>query len=243
LKKVISYDTLRLFAYSNDKLCNHPIKGIVLDFFGLGGQHMFDEDTPLGTELAKENIILLIPYNNPWAWMNTQAVQYTDEIVTIILEQYCLDEHIPIVSTGGSMGGLSALVYTRYAVHTPVACVAVCPVCDLPYHYTERPDLPRTLYSAFCNSTADSIEEALKSASPLHLVNEMPDVEYVIFHCESDLAVNIKRHSERFVTEMQKEHKIKYYTIPGRGHCDLDEEHKQLNRGCIVNAILTRSDK
>ena len=241
MKKIIFYDTLRSFAYSNDKICSLPIKGIVLDCFGLGEQRMLSEDTRMGYELAKEGIILLIPYNNPWAWMNTQAVQYTDEIVNTIKDKYCLNEKIPIVSSGGSMGGLSALVYTRYAEHTPVACVANCPVCDLPYHYMERPDLPRTLYSAFYCSKADGIGEAMKAASPLHLVNEMPDVDYYIFHCDNDLSVNIKKHSERFVSKMQKTHRIRYYTVPGRGHCDLDEESRKLYSDIIVNAVLSNN--
>ncbi|MEA4888753.1 MAG: prolyl oligopeptidase family serine peptidase [Clostridiaceae bacterium] len=243
MERVISYDTLRFFAYSNDKICSFPIKGIVLDFFGLGGQQMFNDDTQMGKELAKEGILLLIPYNNPWAWMNAQAVRYTDEIVNTIIDKYSLDEKVPIVSSGGSMGGLSALIYTRYAEHTPVACIANCPVCDLPYHYTERPDLPRTLYSAFYYSAADNIDEAMKAASPLHLVNEMPDVDYYIFHCENDSSVNIKRHSERFVSEMQKRHRIRYYTVPGRDHCDLDEKSKKLYNDYMVNAIIVCSDK
>lgn len=216
-----------------------PVKGIVLSFFGLGGQQMFDEDPAVGKELAQEGIIYIIPYNNPWAWMNPQAVRYTDEIIDTIISHYSLADNIPIVSSGGSMGGLSALVYTRYAKRTPAVCVANCPVCDLPYHYTERPDLPRTLYSAFFNSEAISIEKALESASPIHLADEMPDIPYYIFHCESDLAVNINKHSERFVTEMRKKHNVSYFTVPGRGHCDLDEYNAKLFSACIKDPILS----
>ena len=68
-----------------------------------------------------------------------------DTTVKSILPQF---ENIPVVSTGGSMGGQSALVYCAYSKRTPVACVANCPVCDTVFHFTERPDLPRTLYSA-----------------------------------------------------------------------------------------------
>ena len=47
------------------------------------------------------------------------------------------------------MGGLCALVWPRYTKRRVVAVAANCPVCDLPFHYTERPDLPRTLRAAF----------------------------------------------------------------------------------------------
>ena len=239
MKNVITYDTLRNFAYSGDSICSMPIKGIVLDFSGLGAQRMYDEDTPLSKDLAQKGIILLIPYNNPWCWMNAQAIRYTDDLINVLINHYGLEKNIPIVSSGGSMGGLSALVYAKYAEHTPVACVVNCPVCDLPYHYTERPDLPRTLYSAFFYSEAGCMEDALKKASPLHLADGMPDIEYVVFHCDQDTSVNKQQHSDRFVAEMLKRHRIKYHSVPGREHCDLDEENKLLYQDYLVNAILS----
>jgi hypothetical protein len=136
---MITYETLRLFTYSNDELITRPIRGIVLDLMGLGDQRMFDAPTERGKALAQKGIVLLIPYNDPWAWMNARAVANTDAIVRALMRRYALAEDIPIVSSGGSMGGLAALVYTRYAALQPVACVANCPVCDLPYHYTSAP--------------------------------------------------------------------------------------------------------
>ena len=121
--------------------------------------------------------------------------------------------------------GLSALVYCAYAKITPCACVANCPVCDLPYHFTERPDLPRTLYSAFGEYDGD-MQSALRSCSPLHLVNMMPDINYTIFHCTGDKAVNLEQHSERFLKEMKIHHKIAFHIVPLRGHCDLSADAK-----------------
>lgn len=145
---------------------------------------------------AEKGILYVEPYNNPWAWMNNQAVKYTDEIIDVLIEKYALDENIPIVSTGLSMGGQSALVYTAKAKRIPVACVANCPVCDVVYHFTERKDLPRTLYSSLFNE-AGTLEDALKSISPLHLIDKMPNVKYHIFHCDEDKSVNIDAHSKK----------------------------------------------
>ena len=164
MEKIITYETLRNFAYVNDGICGRPIRGIVL-FFGLNGRDMYSDDTPDGQYFARLGILYVVPYNNPWAWMNRQAVSYTDEILDVLFAQYDLPGDLPVVSTGGSMGGLSALVYTKYARRTPVACVANCPVCDLPYHFTERPDLPRTLYSAFWNYEG-TLDEALRLSAP-----------------------------------------------------------------------------
>lgn len=226
MEKIITYENLRSFAYSNDKSIKGEIKGVCVDFFGLGGDPMFDEDTENGADLAKLGIINIIPYYNPWAWMNPQAVAYTDEIVDVIYAHYNLPETTPIVYTGGSMGGLSCLVYTKYSKRTPTACMASCPVCDLPFHYTERPDLPRTLYSAFGRENTATLEDAMKLASPLHLAPTMPkSVKYYDFHCDHDTAVNIHAHSDKFVAEMKKAGAdIEYIIIPNRDHCSLDEE-------------------
>lgn len=241
MEKIINIDNLRSFAYCNNEICKKPIKGIAISFFGLGGAAMFGEDTEDGIRFAENGILYVVPYQNLWAWQNKQNISFTDEIIDVLFKEYNLPENLPIVSTGGSMGGLSALVYTAYAKRTPVACVANCPVCDLPYHFTERPDLPRTLYSAFYNYVC-SLQEALESASPLHLVNKMPiNSKYYIFHCEEDKSVNKQKHSDRFVEKMNELHTISYYAVPHRGHCDLTEEMWKLYNDCIVKSMCITS--
>lgn len=240
MEKIITAENLRCFAYCNDQICQKPIRGLVVSFFGLGGAIMFGDDTEEGKRFAKDGILYVVPYQNPWAWQNEQNVAYTDEILDVLYQAYALPEDLPIVSVGGSMGGLSALVYMVYAKRTPVACVANCPVCDLPYHYTERPDLPRTLYSAFYHYDG-SLQDALRSASPLHLVDKMPErSKYYVFHCTEDRSVNKEKHSDRFVEKMQEKHDISYYAVPGRGHCDLTEEMWKLYNQQIVSSILDR---
>lgn len=238
MEKLITYGNLRNFAYSNDAIAQRPIKGIVLDFFGLGGQAMFGEDFDKAKRFAQMGILYVVPYFNPWCWMNREAVGFVDEILSVLRAHCQLREDVPVVSSGGSMGGLCALVYTRYAKHTPVACVANCPVCDLPYHYTERPDLPRTLYSAFYNYEG-TLDEAMRTCSPLHLAASMPEVSYVIFHCDRDEAVNKVRHSDRFVAAMNEAgRKVTYHVVPDRGHTELTEEMQAKYDGYLADFIL-----
>ena len=239
MEKIITLQNLRSFAYCNGHICKKPIRGIAVFFYGLGHANMFSEDPEEGIRFAEKGILYLIPYQNPWAWMNRQTVDYTDELMDVLFQAYGLPEDLPIVSAGRSMGALSALVYTRYAKRTPKACVVNCPVCDLPYHFTERPDLPRTLYSAF--GTYDgTLEEALRSASPLHLADRMPaETDYYIFHCEQDKSVNKQKHSDRFVEAMRPAHKVEYFPVPDRGHCQLTEEMWDKFYGCIAKSVET----
>lgn len=237
MNKIITYDNLRYFAYVNDNICTKPIRGVVVDFFGQGDCSMFWEDTEIGEFYAEKGILFVVPYTNPWAWMNTQTIAFTDEIVDILFDKYDLSENIPMVYSGISMGGLGALVYTKYSKRTPVACVTNCPVCDLPYHYIEKDYQPRSLYSAFYNEEGD-LDSVLKRFSPYHLAEEMPDIKYYIFHCDEDQAVNINKHSENFVSEMIKKGKdITYEIVHGRAHVDLTPEAFELYKEYICSNI------
>jgi len=96
-------------------------------------------------------------------------------------------------------------------------------VCDLPYHFTERPDLPRTLYNAFFDE-AEDLQAAMEKRSPLHLAPVMPDVSYHLFHAEWDTAVFKEMHSDKFYEVMKDSHRITYDAVPKRGHCGLTPE-------------------
>ena len=225
MKKIMTYETLRNFTYSNDKLIEGRIKGVVLNFMGLNFNWMI-ENSAEGSEYAARGILYVIPYYNPWCWMNAQAVAWVDEVLDVLFDHYQLPKDTPIVSTGVSMGGLCALTYCAYAKRTPCACVTNCPVCDLPYHFTERPDLPRTLYSALWEFDGTP-DEALRSRSPLHLCEKMPKIPYIVFHCEKDQAVNFEKHGVRFAEAMKAAgHEITLVPVPVRGHGDLSPKMK-----------------
>ena len=240
MEQIIRADNVPLFAYLNEKALRGKVRAVAVEFMGLGSTRRFDEDTERGVRLGEKGVLLVIPCLNPWNWMNAQAVEETDAILRAACERLELSPDTPLVSTGGSMGGLCALVYTRYAAVRPVACVANCPVCDLPYHFTERPDLPRTLVSAFaCCGDMAALDAAMRSRSPLHLAQagEMPaDVRYTLFHCEEDQAVNKAMHSDRFVRAMESIAPVEYIAVPGRGHCDLTEEMTGLYEARIAQA-------
>lgn len=238
MEKIITMENLHNFAYCNHRICKKPIKGLVVSFFGLYGCDMYDTDTPEGERYAGEGILYLVPYQNPWAWMNKQCVAFTDELMDVLFKAYDLPEDLPVISTGCSMGGLSALVYMAYSKRIPAACVANCPVCDMPFHFTERADLPRTIYSAVYNYDC-TLDEALRSLSPLHLTDKLPNkARYYIFHCEKDGAVNKEKHSDRLVEKMKNSHTIEYFTVPDRGHCDLTPEMWEKYHECAICAVL-----
>ena len=225
MEKLITYENLRSFTYSNDHLIKGKVKGIVIEFCGFNTVNYFCDDIQEGREYADKNIVYLRPYYNPWCFMNRVAVKYVDEIVSVIVDKYNLGKNAKIVSTGFSMGALGALVYSVYATITPCACIANSPVCDLVYHYQTRPQVARALYGSFYEYDGTLIE-ALKTSSPIHLIDKMPNIPYTIFHCECDATLDIEKHSTRLVNAMKDKFSVNYIKVPYRVHCDLSASAK-----------------
>lgn len=221
MEKLVCMRNIRDFAYVNDRVCTRPVRGIIVDFMGLNGSAMFSGETVEGEYYGAEGILFIVPYANPWAWMNRATVQFADELVAAVTEGLDLPPDLPIVASGGSMGGLSAIVYTMYAARTPVLCAANCPVCDAVYHFHERPDLPRTMYSALYEYEG-TLEEALKTISPLHLAEKLPRIPYFIIHCDKDSMVALDKHSEPFAKVMKAAGRdVTLEIVRGRDHCDI----------------------
>ena len=79
----------------------------------------------------------------------------------------------------------------------------------------------------------------MKAVSPLHIAPEMPDIPYYLFHCDADKSVNKEKHSDRFVAAMRENGKtVTYHVIPGRGHCDIGDDMKELYRTYAADGIL-----
>lgn len=216
---VVTKENLSYYAWTNIEFIPGEVKAVMLDFQGLGFKDMKTIPGTTDLELASKGILTVVPYYAPWSWMNREAVRLVDEIVEVIYETWKLSSDVPLISTGGSMGGLCALIYCVYGKKTPSACYANCPVCDLPYHATERPDLPRTMYAAFSHYEC-GIDEALRLTSPVHQVQKLPFIPYLIIHADKDPAVNNDRHS-RVLVEKMKElgHRVEYIVTRSDWHC------------------------
>ena len=213
-------ETVDLFAFTNGAILKGTPRGILLQFHGLNFTQLRNECNEFEIRCAEAGILTVFPYCGPWSWMNMHTVRFVDRLVEVLKEKYGLGG-VPVVASGGSMGGLASLIYTRYAAVTPDACFANCPVCDLPYHATERPDLPRTLYHAYGDYEC-GLEAALRLHSPYHQAAEMPDVPYFVVHGDADKSVNKGYHSDRFISAMREAgRRIEYYEVAGMAHCDL----------------------
>ena len=128
----------------------------------------------------------------------------------------------------------------------PRALVATWPEYDMYADEWNRIDWrtgrPSTLYSAF-HDFDGTMEEALRSASPIHLIDRMPDIPYTIFHCEKDSAVSKRMHSDRFAEAAGSRLRIRYVSVPDRDHCDLPPEYRADYLNSCAEAIGAYSKK
>lgn len=210
--------TIKEFAWLSDDYVQGRISGVVLDFHGLGCTGMRNNLDPGDIEISEAGGLILFPYYGPWSWMNRQARKLVDDLVDGVYAAFNLSPEIPLISTGGSMGGCSALIYARYAARPVAACFAFVPACDLLYHYTERPDLPRTMHHAF-DSYGEPFDAVLREHSPLHQVDGLPRIPYCIVQGDKDELVNKKQHADRLVAAMRKRDlDVDYVEVPGMGH-------------------------
>ena len=195
-------EEIRQVAWVGDEFVRGKVRGVILTFHGLGGGH---KGGPSTEDLAWADAggLVVNPYYGPWSWMNRLARAFVDGLVEDVYAAFSLPAKAPLICVGGSMGGLSSLLYTRYARRPVRACLAVCPVCDLKYHFSERPDLPATIRYAFRGYPED-FDQVLAEHSPLQQVAHMPDIPYLIVHGVQDTAVSKAHHSDPMVAAMRK---------------------------------------
>lgn len=195
-----------------------PVRGIVIRFYGLGGMNMKSAADERDLELANQGALVVEGFQDPWGWMNDATRDLYDDIIDAVRGRHHLDPALPLIVTGGSMGGHAALAYSFKSRHRVTACQANCPPCDLPCHFGERPDLPRTFYHAY--GRRGDIIARLQSSSPLHQVALLPNIPYQILHGGRDAAVSKAKHSDPLVAAMRKRGlPVEYIEAPEMGHC------------------------
>ena len=211
--------TIHEVAWLGDGYVKGRIKGVVLFFHGLGRIEMKYEPTTQELAFAEAGALVVHPYYGAWNWMNRQARRFVDDLVDSIYHVYKLRASAPLISTGESMGGQCALLYTRYAAHPVAACTVNCPVCDLKFAFHERADVPRTIHFAFRGYKED-METLLKEHSPVAQAANFPDIPFQIIHGVHDTGVVKSKHSDKLVPLLRKSGiKVEYLEVAEMNHC------------------------
>ena len=229
-RNIINSSTLHLFCNTNESVLTLPVRGFILEFPGLGGgscmggiMDFAEYRGGYAETLGKEGILVAYTFPGPWSWMNRGAVRFCELIAHAIREKYHLPQDAPWVVTGGSMGGLGALIFSADANIKPSACVSVCPCVDVPYCFEAHGDFRRTLFRAVADYDG-GIEESLLTISPKHRIHDMPYIPYFLINdCADELLPEAQM--DEYVAQMRKlGHSVDYDRLEGCHHGEITPE-------------------
>jgi pimeloyl-ACP methyl ester carboxylesterase len=198
----MNIDNLPSFAYAAEEYLPGPQPwALCVTFPGLGSTEMRSTLDIPDIKTARRGVLFVYPFVNPWSWMNSKTVRFVDEIIDVVTAKFNLRSDCRLILRGGSMGGYSALAHSMFSRHKPEAVMALCPVTDLFFHLTERPDLPRSIHDSA--GRYDDISRILKDRSPNYHPGRLPDCRYLIVHGVNDKSVSKQAHSDKLVRLMR----------------------------------------
>lgn len=190
--RFINPETLHLYANTNEAFLQGRVRGILLEYPGLGGDSCLgglmafgDYEYDHAKKLAAKGIVQAYLFPGPWSWGNKAAVRYGDAVARAIAKKYDLGEDFPLAVCGGSMGGLAALMYAATSTLKLSACAAHCPCIDVADRLDVLPEFPRTYISAAFAYDLP-VEEALQAFSPAANIERLPDIPYFIANDGAD---------------------------------------------------------
>ncbi len=219
---------------SNIDLIDGEIKGIALYFTGLGHASVPTTDMVAAPFCAEKGILYILPFYNPWCWMNKRTVNYVDAIVDCAKELYNLDANIPVGIYGGSMGGYNTFHYALKSKHRIVAADLLCPCCNTEYEMSVNPGLLFRSYFDSAMEDTDDFGTYIKENSPVSMVEKLPKIPYRFAVGLRDTVLAPGAHSLLMIERMTEAgHSVERMDYPEMAHCNISskqriEEHRWL---------------
>ncbi len=219
---------------SNIDLIKGEIKGIALYFTGLGHATQPANDMVAAPVCAENGILYILPFYNPWCWMNKKTVEYVDTLVETAMELFGIPKDAPVGIYGGSMGGHNTFHYAIKSKHRIVAADVLCPCCNMEYEMAYSTNtLFRSYFEAALEDT-DDFEKYIHENSPVNMVEKLPKIPYRFVVGLKDLVLVPSQHSDLMIARMlESGHEVERIDFPEVAHCNLPHrdrinEHKWL---------------
>lgn len=190
-------------AWSSAPYTTSPIRAVVVFIHGLTHWTVRNTIEYQELQLAEQGVLNLFPYLGPWTWMNRQSRAFLDDYLDRVYAHHNLNPNtIPLILSGGSMGGTACLIHARYTRHKVHAVASVMPCADLFEHYAAFLDVRASIHCAF-RGYPESLDACLAEHSPLHQVDHLPDVPYYLYHGTADTRLRIQNHSDPLYEKMR----------------------------------------
>ena len=215
----INRDNLFDFAFLNEDTLRRPLRGIAVSFHGYSDATMLEKSPEEARVLGEAGIAWVFPYYSVWAWMSKSSQIFNEQVLDAVYDRLGAPDSIPLVITGGSMGGLTALNYLVYGKRPATACAVNCPVTDMCEVFENRPAVRRAILAAHITEER-TLGDILAHHSPCRFVDRLPKIPYLFLYGERD-----ERYTHIQMPPMKKalEASGLDYTItiwPNMEHCD-----------------------
>ena len=208
-------------AFVNFDTLEFPVRGVEINCHGLNDMSNFRSSPRPASDLGKRGIVYVFPYYSAWAWCNDHTVAFMDSILDAVWELLSLGENIPLVITGGSMGGMTSLIYSIRGSRKPVAVGCLCPVTDMARYASGGGEGTRSVYTAVMEKGVP-IERSIEKIDPMKHIGEFHRVPYLIVGGEKDYGISIELYQRPFCEKMKAAgYDVTLLCVPGMGHCEI----------------------
>lgn len=234
-------DYFNKICLSNIDLIKGDIRGIALYFTGLGHTSQPMNDMVAAPVCAENGILYILPFYNPWCWMNEKTVKYVDAIVDTAMELYNISKDVPVGIYGGSMGGHNTFIYAMKSKHRIVAAAILCPCCNMEY---EMAYSTNTIFRSYFESAiedTDDFKAYIHDNSPVNMVEKLPKIPYLFAVGLKDTVLVPSQHSDLMIERMiSAGHEVERQDYPEVAHCNLAHRdriaiHKWLSEKMLKN--------
>ncbi len=226
---------------SNIDLINGEIKGITLYFTGLGHASQPMNDMVAAPICAESGILYILPFYNPWCWMNEKTVKYIDAIIDTAKELYNIKNDVPVGIYGGSMGGHNTFIYLTKSKHKIVAAATLCPCCNMEYEMSYSTNTIFRSYFESAIEDTDNFKAYMHENSPVNMADKLPKIPYLFAVGLKDTVLVPSMHSDLMIARMlENGHDVERIDYPEVAHCNLPHRdriaiHKWLSEKILKN--------
>lgn len=236
----INEENILDYAFVNIDTLVCPVKAVCVDFHGYTDATRFFESPKKAKILGKQGIVWVFPYYSVWAWMSKSSQVFNEQVLDVVYRKLQISDDTPLIITGGSMGGLTALCYLVYGKRQVAACAANCPVTDMTKFFDIVPDARRAILSAHIMDERP-LREIMDVYSPINLIDKFPAIPYFLIYGEKDDLIT-KNFMHQMIEKMTEAGcNVSYLLEKNMTHCNIDGHKDAFAAWC--NFIIKNAEK
>lgn len=235
----ITKDNLENYAFVNLDTLTYPVKAVCVCFHGFTDDTVYEKSPRQASELGSKGIAWVYPYFSVWAWYSDNSRKFNEQVLDAVYGKLNLSDDIPLIISGGSMGGMTAFMYCIDGKRKPKACAMNCPVTNVRAHFENNFYIRRAIMDAHIDKETDMLAFT-ESISPVYRIADFPDIPVFSLFGGKDSCITEKEYIP-FIEKMKIKN-METVISEEMEHCGTDNDEKgyRAMTDFIINAALKR---